>query len=56
MWICNADDDEKFLRHTPHKCFEEVGGGACVGGGATDGRLGKGGMSSGDGWFMGGGA
>lgn len=27
MWICSADDDEKFLRHTPHKCLEDVGGG-----------------------------
>lgn len=23
MWICNAEEDEKFLLHTWHKCFGE---------------------------------
>lgn len=23
MWICKADDDEKFLRQTPQRCFDD---------------------------------
>lgn len=31
MWICSADEEEKFLRHTPHRCLEDCTGGGWLG-------------------------
>lgn len=31
IWICRAEDEEKFFRQTPHKCLDDAGGGGCVG-------------------------
>lgn len=31
IWICRADDEEKFLRQTPQRCLEDTGGGGWLG-------------------------
>lgn len=36
--ICSADDDEKFLRHTPQRCFDDTGGGGWEGPVDTEGQ------------------